>query len=142
MIFHVAAKEVFAHMLELWPEEVCGLIWDDGTITRLRNQAASPSRFSVGQTQLAEALAAQDPNEKLLAAVYHSHPNGSIALSDEDRTQMSEMWKVMTVPWAVATRTISDGISYDQLFVWSINPDKWLYVKERVIFTGELSNAL
>lgn len=121
MNLELASVAIWDHMLEGWPDEVCGLVWDNGTITRLRNQAASPNRFTVGRTQLAEALAAVSPNEKLLSAVYHSHPNGSTTLSIEDRTSMTAMWQYLPVPWLLATRRISDAVAYDYLATWELN---------------------
>lgn len=142
MIAKTTSAAIWDHMLEDWPIEACGLVWDDGSITRLRNQAASPSRFTVGRTQLAEALAAVSPDEKLLAGVYHSHPNASGNLSDEDRESMKLMWLRIEVPWIIATRQINDAVAFDKLTVWVIDEDGWFHCEGAVHRSLELTHAV
>ena len=100
----VAYPALLAHMDYDAPNEAVGLLWDDGTTTRLTNQARSPSRFSVGRTQMAEALADVDPTEKILIGLYHSHPNGMIRPSLTDEMQMCEQAHMeITLPWLIVT---------------------------------------
>lgn len=102
------------------PIEAVGLLWDDSSITRLTNQARSASRFSVGRTQMAEALAATDPNEKLLIGLYHSHPNGSIRPSLADELQMCEQAHMkIALPWLIVTPDHSLHIWW-----WEMNEGK------------------
>lgn len=92
------------------PNEAVGWLWSDGTITRFINQARSPVRFAVGMTQMAEALAAVDPDEKTLVALYHSHPNGNPEPSAYDIEQMRFQYQIDAVfPWVILT---PDGVPH------------------------------
>lgn len=100
----LAFPAMLAHMEHDAPLEAVGWLWDDGTTTRFINQARSPERFAVGTTQMAEALAAVNPDEKNLIAIYHSHPNGNTAPSKYDKEQMKAQVGVgAPYPWLIIT---------------------------------------
>lgn len=89
------------HMLDELPNEAVGLLWGDGSISRLINQARSPLRFAVSQPQLAEAMDAVDP-EILLVGLYHSHPGGRTTLSAEDEDQLRLQFTAgIWIPWFI-----------------------------------------
>lgn len=92
------------------PNEAVGWVWSDGSTTRFINQARSPVRFAVGTIQMAEALAAVDPERKTLVALYHSHPNGNPEPSPYDVAQMFRQYQMDAVfPWVILT---PDGIPH------------------------------
>ena len=94
-------SNVVAHMLRELPNECVGLLWSDGSISRLINQARSPSRFSAGGAQIAEAMEKVD-QDLLLAAVYHSHPGGRSTLSDDDENQLRLQFAAgVAIPWLI-----------------------------------------
>lgn len=95
---------IFAHGEAALPNESVGFLWSDGTTSPLRNQAQSPERFAVGPTQMAEVLAAVNPEEKTLVAFYHSHPQNSANLSQEDQKVLHDQHKLgVGLPWLVST---------------------------------------
>lgn len=94
---------VYAHFYEELPNECVGIIWNDGQIDRLINQARSPERFSVGLPQLAEVLGRRAGT---VSVIYHSHPGGTTGLSVEDRMSMAAQFnKGIPIPWLVVTET-------------------------------------
>jgi proteasome lid subunit RPN8/RPN11 len=93
--------EICIHFREDLPNECVGLVWEDGEIQRLRNQASSPNRFSVSLPQLAERLAER---EGTVIAIYHSHPGGSSVMSSADKKSLSEQFdRGLPVPWLIVT---------------------------------------
>lgn len=91
------------HLQEELPNECVGLLWGDGQVQKLINQARSPSRFSISQIQLAERLTEMDESN-LLICVYHSHPNGDLNLSWDDKRSMRRQWeRNIPVPWLIVT---------------------------------------
>lgn len=115
MTFPTEALElIFSHMEDDLPLEACGLVWSDGSITRLINQARSETRFAVSQTLLAEELAQVDVDEKLMVAFYHSHPRGLLELSNEDHASFKDQSSYVNLPWLIVT---SDRRA--RIFVWS-----------------------
>lgn len=100
----LAYPQIVHHMEKEAPIEAVGWLWDDGTITRFVNQARATDRFAIGQTQMAEALAANDPEERLLIGLYHSHPNGTPHPSDTDTEQMRlQFVSGINFPWLIVT---------------------------------------
>ena len=63
--------------------EVCGLVFEHGYV-RLENVSEARDRFYANPAQLARTLSVY--GEPL--AIFHTHPNGNLALSGEDR----RMW--------------------------------------------------
>ena len=100
---------MLTHMRDELPNECVGMLMSDSTVVKLINQARSPSRFEVGLPQMADALAAIDPDTRTVFAIYHSHPNGSLDLSPYDQTSMRDMWTYggLPIPWIVVTATQS-----------------------------------
>lgn len=96
-------SEIFAHVEVELPFEAVGLVWSDGSISPLINQARSQHRFTVSQALLAEALVAVDPAEKTLVAFYHSHPQGLLDLSKEDFESFKAQCRTFPLPWIVVT---------------------------------------
>lgn len=97
-----AVEEAYAHAYSLPHEEVVGLVLSDGTIVRLTNQARSPHRFAVSQTQMAEALAEIDPDEVQVVAIYHSHPSTSTTPSLVDEQMMRDQKRDgIGLPWLI-----------------------------------------
>lgn len=95
--------EVYEHMMDDSPDECVGLIWGDGHVTRLINQARSHERFSVSVAQMAEALTSRTG---LIICIYHSHPGGTTGLSVDDQRSMREEWSNgYFIPWLVVTET-------------------------------------
>lgn len=92
---------IVTHMLDELPDEAVGLLWSDGSVSRLINQARSPSRFSVSQPQLAEAMDKVSP-DLLLVGLYHSHPGGKEILSAEDEDQLRLQFTAgIPIPWLI-----------------------------------------
>lgn len=82
--------------------EAVGIIWTDGTVRELVNQARSMDRFSVGVRQFVEALAEVDPGEKTILSLFHSHPSGSVVASRQDRDSILYQWENgMPRPWTI-----------------------------------------
>lgn len=107
--------QVLSHMRDELPNECVGLIWMDGQVQRLLNQARSPERFSISQPQLAERLAEMDESN-VLVCIYHSHPNGDIRLSESDKRSLRAQWeKDLVIPWLVVTET--------EVTIWYIRDD-------------------
>lgn len=113
-----AMDAIYSHAAVEHPLECVGLVWSDGSITRLINQSRSSTEFSVGRSQLADALALVDPDEKTLAAVYHSHPGGTAGLSSQDRESLRAQYlDGLYVPWVVVLPHDSYAIyEWDVLF--------------------------
>lgn len=66
------------------PQEICGLITKEGRVLPQRNVADDPLHgFDM------EVLI--DP--KIIEAVYHSHPNGRIDLSDDDMEGITALYE-------------------------------------------------
>ena len=63
--------------------EVCGLVFEHGYV-RLENVSGDSHRFYGDPSQLAKTLSVH--GEPL--AIFHTHPNGNLTLSEEDR----KMW--------------------------------------------------
>lgn len=125
-----AIPTIFDHAASLHPEEVVGLVWTDGTVTRLINQARSTTEFSVGVAQLSEALVLVDPNEKTVAAVYHSHPADSTALSHADQKSLKAQWEDdLHTPWVVVTP--HNGYS-----IWEWDPDTATPIEHSKVAAG------
>lgn len=100
----VGHREMVVHMEEEAPLEAVGWLWDDGSLTRFVNQARSSERFAVGSTQMADALAAVDPDHKSLIGLYHSHPNGNRLPSAYDEEQMRlQFASGIPIPWLIIT---------------------------------------
>lgn len=95
--------KILSHMEDESPNECVGLLWMDGQVQRLINQARSSSRFSISQPQLAERLAEMDETN-VLVCVYHSHPAGSTTLSWDDKRSLKRQWdRDLVIPWLVVT---------------------------------------
>lgn len=98
----MAVDAIYSHAADEHPLECVGLVWSDGSITRLINQSRSSEEFSVGRSQLADALALVDPDEKTLTAVYHSHPGGTAGLSTQDAASLRAQYlDGLHIPWVV-----------------------------------------
>lgn len=109
--------EILAHYHSELPNECVGLVWADGGIKRLVNQARSPDRFSISRTQMAEQMAAR-PEFDLLVAIYHSHPDGSPRLSKTDEDSLrTQFRKDLFIPWVVVT-------PYQMILYWLNDQDK------------------
>lgn len=82
------------------PNEGVGFVWPQG-ISHLRNQAASPERFSLSPTRLSELIV--EHNHELPQFMYHSHPNGAANLSSDDWRNLRHNWHTegFYVPWVV-----------------------------------------
>lgn len=82
------------------PNEGIGFVWAQG-ISHLRNQAQSPSRFSISPTRLSELIAQYDG--ELPQFMYHSHPRGEANLSPDDWRNLRYNWYdgEFMVPWVV-----------------------------------------
>jgi proteasome lid subunit RPN8/RPN11 len=88
---------LFAHALETYPEECCGLIRASGKVRRCENyqnalHAEDPATFPrdarrafhlapLDQLHLAQSFDTNDP----VHIIYHSHPSGGTHFSDHDR---------------------------------------------------------
>jgi proteasome lid subunit RPN8/RPN11 len=78
-----------AHARESAPEECCGLLFGDGEVAnrlvRGRNVHPTPeTRYEIDPAQLRDALAGSDDSDRLLVAIYHSHPRTEPKPSDFD----------------------------------------------------------
>lgn len=80
------------HFLDDLPNEAVGLLYENGMVVRLVNQARSPNRFSVGETQFHEAIMSV-PSELSLVGLYHSHPGGRDTFSDTDYKVMVDQFE-------------------------------------------------
>lgn len=122
----VAYPDIINHMQKETPIEAVGWLWSDGTISKFVNQARATDRFAIGHTQMAEALAANPPEEKLLVGLYHSHPNGLERPSVYDEEQMRlQFVSGLPFPWIIVTPNCNltawffcepDGIAGLQIF--------------------------
>lgn len=85
-------------------QEVVGLILSDGSTIPLVNQARSATRFSVGQGQMAEALASINPDVEMVVALYHSHPTAPPSPSVTDISMMRDQLSAgVPIPWVIVT---------------------------------------
>lgn len=79
---------IVAHCSAELPNEACGLLaFKAGNLIEVypsRNLADSPHRFVIDPDDHAAAWFHAESQGWELAGVYHSHPNGSSRLSDED----------------------------------------------------------
>jgi len=92
-------RKVYRHFNDDLPNECVGMVWDDGEVARLLNQAHSPERFSVSLPLLTEKLAAR---EGIVVAIYHSHPTGGTHLSSSDESSLRAQWRRdIFIPWLV-----------------------------------------
>ncbi len=99
--------KIQAHYLDDLPNECVGLVWNDGLIQRLRNQASSPHRFSISKPQITEKIAEREEEEEdvYLMAIYHSHPEGSTTLSWADkRSFIGQHENDLRIPWLVVVK--------------------------------------
>lgn len=105
--------EIYAHYQEDLPNECVGLVWADGKVDRLTNQARSPKRFSVSMSQLVEVMGAR---QGIIMAIYHSHPGGSTGLSWEDQFSLrAQFTKGIPFPWLVVTETMLTAYVVNEL---------------------------
>lgn len=96
-------REIREHFQEELPIECVGLVWEDGQVDRLTNQARSSTRFAVSMPQLVEVMGAR---QGIVIAIYHSHPAGSTGLSWEDQFSLrTQFGKGIPIPWLVVTET-------------------------------------
>lgn len=103
-VARLGRAEMLNCLLDELPNECVGYLWSDGSITRLVNQARSPWRFSVSTTLMAEALAKADPEVKQLVGLFHSHPGGSLALSETDIECIRLQFAAgVDYPWVIVT---------------------------------------
>lgn len=94
--------EARTHAAEEYPKEAVGLIWDDGTTTELINSGGE-GEFNVTDEDLAQAIK-EVSGDREIAAVYHSHPKGSLALSPTDMNSMAQQFQNgLEVPWLIVT---------------------------------------
>lgn len=99
-------EQIQAHYLDDLPNECVGVVWDDGEVARLINQARSPERFAVSLPQLSIEFGRR---EGMVIAMYHSHPSGSTALSSPDRHNMRQQFRDGAfIPWLVVTESESN----------------------------------
>jgi len=73
------------HMGEVAPNECVGLLFGNGNVIKLINQARSPHRFFVNPQQL---LDHDTEFASEITALYHSHPHRSAEPSGEDERMM------------------------------------------------------
>ena len=112
-----AEESILEHYEMELPNECVGMIWADGSVQRLVNQARSPDRFSVSQTQMAERFA-EKTEEDLLIGIYHSHPNGSPVLSPIDEKMFRAQFKKdLFIPWMIVT-------PWQLLYYWLDDDDR------------------
>lgn len=83
----LACPSISQHAADDFPYEAVGLVFEDGSIVRLVNQARAETRFLVGKDQVAEAIRAT-PQRPL--ALYHSHPHRKATPSDRDCRLMAK----------------------------------------------------
>ena len=112
-----ASAAMNIHANEEYPVEAVGFILSDGDIMRLINQARYPSMFSVSRAQVADRLAAVDPDKHTVIALYHSHPAGTTTLSPDDQVSMRKSWTDdgLTLPWVVV-------VPDSRLAIWWLDP--------------------
>lgn len=86
--------EIKAHA-EGSPYEVCGIVWSDGTVMPLRNEAMLPEEeFFVGKFQLSQVEFLANTFGKHVVATYHSHPSGSAVPSAADIATLRRLAEV------------------------------------------------
>lgn len=108
-------QEIQNHFQDELPNECVGLVWMDGQVQRLINQARSPSRFSISRAQLAGRLNEMDETN-VLVCVYHSHPGGTTRLSADDKESFKRQWdRGIVIPWLVVTE--------DEWVLWHIRDE-------------------
>lgn len=81
-----------AHFHDDLPNEAVGLLYENGLTVRLTNQARSPHRFSVGETQFHEAIMSV-PSDLNLIGLYHSHPGDRRTFSETDYHVMASQFE-------------------------------------------------
>lgn len=98
-----ATFSMLAHTHADNPTEAVGVVWDNGTITRLINERPAVRSFAVSESQLARVFEAT-PTDLHLVALYHSHTNNNPNLSARD-TECMEEWvgRNLIFPWVIAT---------------------------------------
>jgi len=77
---------IAAHAADEYPREAVGIVFADGTIKRLINQARSEKRVVASADQVAAAL---DDSDSPMC-FYHSHPRTAAVPSPADRKAMAE----------------------------------------------------
>lgn len=110
----LAAAAVWNHCLDDPEREVVGLVLSDGQAFRLINQSRSKSRFEVSAAQL-ESVLDDLPDDTAIAAIYHSHPGGTLDLSMFDQTMLYDQYAAgLPIPWLIVT---PDG----RLKLWTVD---------------------
>lgn len=111
-----ALPAIIDHAIEEYPIEAVGLIWDNGEIGRLRNQANSPNRFAVSGKLISELVASV--GERYPVIMYHTHPNVR-STADPSRADVAMMRELD----AEGGNSLSLIVARNHAKLWALNGD-------------------
>jgi desampylase len=101
MVFQISRAvhaELIARAAKTPDIEVCGLLFDDGTIQHCANVADDPARmFEIDPAALIAAHKAERAGGPRMIGCYHSHPNGVGEPSERDAAAATEgqVWLII-----------------------------------------------
>lgn len=83
--------QMLAHLRDAYPEEACGLLAGDkgaaAAIYPVENRLHSTTAFEMAPLQQLQAFMSFEEAGWVLLAIYHSHPHGPDAPSEQDISQ-------------------------------------------------------
>jgi proteasome lid subunit RPN8/RPN11 len=112
--------EMLAHVKSCLPEEACGLIASSHQVSRavypIPNELRSPHRFRMNPVAQLEAFLDIEKLGWVLAAIYHSHPEGPPEPSETDLVEstypgvLNLIWHTHGASWSWGCYVLSkDG---------------------------------
>ena len=111
-VLEKAEAQIATHCLSDLTVEAVGLVFLDGSIRHLINQARSGHRFSVSARQMQDLLDVVGDNP---IAIYHSHPSSKGVPSNADKAMMAELYDVLDGPFPFLIWGRSDGL---RVWLW------------------------
>ncbi len=116
-----ALESIRLHAESRFPDECCGLVLVDGTVIQLDNLSSTPrTSFEIDPARLI-------PHLKMIACVYHSHPNRPALASAEDILSCNELgipFLIISIPSCELVRQLPEGKSIPLLgrtFIYGVS---------------------
>jgi proteasome lid subunit RPN8/RPN11 len=113
-ISRAVIDELIAHAAKTPDVEVCGLLFEDGSIEHCINVAEDPARaFEIDPTALITAHKAERAGGRKLIGCYHSHPNGVEEPSARDAAMAAEgqIWLIVADAKVAAWQSTDTGFA-------------------------------
>ncbi|MFM2099902.1 MAG: hypothetical protein RLZZ366_1441 [Pseudomonadota bacterium] len=113
-ISRAVIDELIAHAAKTPDVEVCGLLFEDGSIEHCINVAEDPARaFEIDPTALITAHKAERAGGRKIVGCYHSHPNGVEEPSARDAALAAEgqIWLIVADAKVAAWQSTDTGFA-------------------------------